>query len=359
MSNEDQAKTENKAPASTAIATIPHRVSSAIDVFSDPAAFEHAQRVARVFSESAMVPKHLQGKLADCLIAYQIAKRLNEEPLTVMQNIYVVNGTPGWKAQYMIARAVRSGVFASRIVWRQEGEGPTLKVTASTTLADTGEMIEAFCDMKMATAEGWTRNAKYTSMPEHMLKWRSATMLIRLYAPEVMLGMPVIEELETLPPMRDVTPPDMSKSLDDFANNTAEENAAHSAVEDKETPAAGTSGDSSAGKAGPPAAARPPAPSEATAPPAGGTAPTAAAEAPKEPEKKEKPAATEGVEVKNEAQYADYCRGWIAAMTEPDTSKAKWKGEKSLRNKANVSPEVRIDLEKLLDAKNLELAKDS
>ena len=46
-------------------------------------------------------------------------------------------------------------------------------------------------------------------------------MLIRLYAPEAMLGLPVLEEVETMPPvkMRDVTPPPKStaQALDDFA----------------------------------------------------------------------------------------------------------------------------------------------
>jgi len=195
---------------------------STTDVFSDPASFEHAQRVAKVFASSNLVPPHLKGQVADCLIAYQIARRLNEEPLTVFQNIYVVSGRPGWKTEYVIARANKAGVFKSRITWKPSGEGDNLAVTASAVLADSGETIAVTCDMKMARAENWTKNAKYTSMPEHMLRWRSAAMLIRLYAPEVMLGMPVIEELETLEPapMRDISPA-MRRSLDDFASGAA------------------------------------------------------------------------------------------------------------------------------------------
>jgi hypothetical protein len=108
-------------------------------------------------------------------------------------------------------------------VWRSSGAGEKLAVTAHATLAVTGDAIEVTCDMAMAMAEGWTRNAKYKSMPEHMLRWRSAAMLIRLYAPEVMLGMPVIEELETLPEaIRDVTPAatqNMKAALDEFAGS--------------------------------------------------------------------------------------------------------------------------------------------
>src|ERR1700738_3555923 len=114
---------------------------STTDVFSDPASFEHAQRVAKVFASSNLVPPHLKGQVADCLIAYQIARRLNEEPLTVFQNIYVVSGRPGWKTEYVIARANKAGVFKSRITWKPSGEGDGLGVTASAVLADSGEAI--------------------------------------------------------------------------------------------------------------------------------------------------------------------------------------------------------------------------
>jgi hypothetical protein len=167
------------------------------------------------------------ANLPNCLIALQIANRLGEEPLTVMQNIYVVSGRPGWKTEYVIARANKAGVFSSRITWKTTGRGDTLAVTACATLANTGEAIEVTCDMAMAKAEEWTRNKKYTSMPEHMLRWRSAAMLIRLYAPEVMIGMPTYEEVETMPAeMRDVTPAkpsrDMQAALDEFAGVQAQ-----------------------------------------------------------------------------------------------------------------------------------------
>jgi len=58
--------------------------------------------------------------------------------------------------------------------------------------------------MEMAKKEGWTKNAKYQSIPEQMLRYRSAAFLIRLYCPEVMIGVPAQVELEL--EARDVTP---------------------------------------------------------------------------------------------------------------------------------------------------------
>lgn len=39
-------------------------------------------------------------------------------------------------------------------------------------------------------------------MPEQMLRWRSATRLINLFMPEVLLGLGVKEEMETIKPAK-------------------------------------------------------------------------------------------------------------------------------------------------------------
>lgn len=185
-----------------------------------PAHFEHSQRVAKMFASSELVPQHLRGKLADCLIAYAIAKRTREEPLVVLQNIYFVSGRAGWSAQYMIAKANRSGVFSRRINWRVEGAGENMRVTAFATLADSGEVVEATASMAMAKAEGWTRNTKYQTMPDQMLRYRSAAMLIRLFCPEVMMGLPMADEVEDISVARgpstaiDITPGSAAASID-------------------------------------------------------------------------------------------------------------------------------------------------
>ena len=175
-------------------------ITAGTDLLWSPDGFAHGQRVAKMFSESALIPPHLRGKIADVTIALLLAKRMGEDPLVVMQSIYIVSGKAGWSAQYMIARANRSGIFRGRINWRVTGTGPTLNVVAFATLADTGDVVEIGCSMAMANAEGWTSNKKYQSMPELMLRYRSATMLVRLYAGDVMLGYSTVEELETLPP---------------------------------------------------------------------------------------------------------------------------------------------------------------
>jgi hypothetical protein len=136
---------------------------------------------------------------------------MGEDPIMVMQNIYFVHGRAGWSAQYMIARTNRSGTFRGPLRWRSEGVGDKLAVTCYADLSHVTEgddpRVEITVDMAMAKADGWASNEKYKTIPEHMLRWRSATWLIRLYCPEVMMGMPTADELGGGGDFIDVTPP--------------------------------------------------------------------------------------------------------------------------------------------------------
>lgn len=180
-----------------------------MSLLMDVEAFSHMQRVAKILAMSPLFPEHLrkgsqENAIANGVLVLNMAARLNEDPLTVAQNIYFVGGKPGWGASYMISKANQHGVFRNPIDWDIKGKGDDLAVTAFGELKATGKRVQVTCDMKMAKAEGWTKNAKYQSMPEQMLRYRSATFLIRLYCPEVMVGVPAAIENELA--MKDVTP---------------------------------------------------------------------------------------------------------------------------------------------------------
>ncbi len=165
--------------------------------------FELMQRQAKLFASSPLVPAHIsdggsQKGLANCYIALVLAKQMNENPLVVMQNIYIVHGRAGWSATYMIAKANASGIFKGVIRFKHEGGAKDRTCTASATLADTGEVVTSTVGMAMAEAEGWTKNAKYRSMPDQMLIYRAATFLVRTYCPQVMLGYRTADEIDDL-----------------------------------------------------------------------------------------------------------------------------------------------------------------
>lgn len=183
--------------------------SKPASLLMDVDAFNQMQRVGKMLALSPLFPEHLRKGSTDTAIAngvlvMNMAMRLNEDPLTIAQAIYFVGGKPGWSSSYLIAKVNQHSVFKNPIDWKVEGQGETLSVTAFAELSQTGKKVSVTCDMRMAKAEGWTKNAKYQSMPEQMLRYRSATFLIRLYCPEVMVGVPSVIEHEL--EMKDVTP---------------------------------------------------------------------------------------------------------------------------------------------------------
>lgn len=182
-------------PQSTAL-TVQNGESATLGFLSNPAAFEHTWRVAKAFSMSQMVPPHFQQKPENCMVALMMAQQLEVNPLLALQNLTVIQGRPGFNAQFAIALANRRGPFAGPITWNSKGQGDSLEVAAQAVIKSTGEAVSVTVSMEMAKAEGWTKNPKYRSIPEQMLRYRSATWLIRLYCPEVLLGFGTGDELE-------------------------------------------------------------------------------------------------------------------------------------------------------------------
>lgn len=170
-------------------------------ILLDTTKFEQAQRVANLFAKCDLVPKHYQGSLPNCFIALQISVRMGIDPFMYMQNSYIVHGRPGIESKLMIALANKYGPFKSGIKFQYSGEGAKRSCTAWATLRDGGERIEQSCSMEIAKAEGWLSKpgSKWLTMPDLMLAYRSAAFLIRLYCPEVIMGLRTVEELHEAP----------------------------------------------------------------------------------------------------------------------------------------------------------------
>lgn len=155
--------------------------------------YEHAQSLAHKLATSAAVPPHYRNNKFEILVALYKSSRMNIEPIEFMSNTYVVNGKISFSGKFAIALANARGPFDERIMFRSEGKGDELVVTAYAPIK--GREVTASASLLMARAEGWSkRNQKYASMPEHMLSFRAANMLISRYCPEVLGGFAIGEE---------------------------------------------------------------------------------------------------------------------------------------------------------------------
>jgi len=185
-------------------------------IYKNTDSFEFAQRQAKSLCESNLVPISYQGQkgLPNCLVALEMSKRMNLSPLTVMQNLNIIHGRPTWSAQFISSQIMGCGRFEN-FDYLVKGEGETLEVQCiAKRIADQKLVKGTAVSMKMARLEGWTKNPKYTSMPELMLRNRAATFFGRQYIPDLLLGVQTSEEVVDIQPL-DVTPETVKETLDD------------------------------------------------------------------------------------------------------------------------------------------------
>ena len=177
--------------------------------FQSAEGFALLQRMANMFVSSTLVPKQFQGKdnFGNCVIALNMAQRLGADPLMVMQNLYVVYGTPSWSSKFMIAMFNQCGRYDS-IHYEETGEkgSDTQGVIAWAKEKSTGEILKGpEVTIKTAKDEGWygKSGSKWKTMPDQMLRYRAAAWFIRTTAPELSMGLQTVDEVkDTI----DVTP---------------------------------------------------------------------------------------------------------------------------------------------------------
>lgn len=175
----------------------------------EPDKLNQLWRLAKIFSDSTMVPSHFQKHHEDCFIACQMALRLRVDPFMLMQSTYVVHGRPGMEAKLVIALANARGCFKGPIQYDMSGEGESRSCTAFAIHKSDGSRCEMTVSMATARAEGWASKAgsKWKTIPDLMLRYRSASWLVRTYCPEVMVGLMTRDELEDIGPVAVVEPP--------------------------------------------------------------------------------------------------------------------------------------------------------
>ncbi|MBL4866370.1 MAG: hypothetical protein JKY67_08345 [Pseudomonadales bacterium] len=160
--------------------------------------FELIQRVANAFSSSSLVPTTYQNNLPNCMIALDMAQRIGANPLMVMQNLYIVHGTPSWSSKFLIATINGCGRYSSlRYEWKGEEGQDNFGCRAWAIEKSTNERLDGiWITWKMVKAEGWSKKkgSKWLTMPEQMFVYRSAAFWQRAYAPELGMGLISTEE---------------------------------------------------------------------------------------------------------------------------------------------------------------------
>lgn len=206
--------------------------------FGNAAGFAMLQRAASLLANSTLVPeayrkwikdkddkygqlKENDAAISNCVIALNMAQRLEADPIMIMQNLYVVEGRPSWSSQFIIAALNTTGRFSplrfkisepvkktvevTTVSWanrQRQVKKENIEIQDRTCIAwaiekETGERLESPpISIEMAAKEGWLtkKGSKWQTMPDLMLRYRAATLFGRLYAPEKLMGLQTEEE---------------------------------------------------------------------------------------------------------------------------------------------------------------------
>lgn len=264
--------------------------------------------------------------LPNCIIALNMSQRMNADPLMIMQNLHVIEGRPSWSSQYIIASINSCGKFAPLRFHKEAGveieatcttfewENNKKKAVVTKTrvinakciawTVERGTDIPRFSleeikaygsiyqcckahgvpllestqvSLEMAVNEGWygKNGSKWQTMPDLMLQYRSAAFFGRIYAPELLMGLPSADEIRDISVLTEqpdgsyaedvpaaaapVTAPQSKSARAAAASQDAQVKDAAQTVEPSEPPATTAPAQTAAQKADPATGELPPA----------------------------------------------------------------------------------------------------
>lgn len=206
-----------QSPAADAVGSSGRYVS----IFEDASRFSDQLKVAEMLSRTTFVPKAFQGKPDDCLVALDMAGRLDLNPLAVFPDIYVIDGRSSFSSKFLIALVNRSGRFTriefetgldgeadvtfgawengARVPKKWKQRVPNYFAKARFTEIASGKTFESpRVDMAFAEKNQWVEKpgSKWQTMPEIMTRYRAASILIKSVCPEIIMGLEFSEDLQ-------------------------------------------------------------------------------------------------------------------------------------------------------------------
>lgn len=157
-----------------------------------PRDFGQAMQLAEMMAGARLVPSHLQGKPADCLLIIEQANRWNMSPFAVAQATSVIQGKLMFEGKLVAAAINTSGILSKRLDFEFSGSGNDLEVVVTGQIR--GEDKVRSIRLKLKDAK--TSNGIWNKQPEQQLTYAGTRVWARRHTPEIMLGVYSEEEFE-------------------------------------------------------------------------------------------------------------------------------------------------------------------
>lgn len=150
-----------------------------------------AHQIATALSATAFVPQHFRGKPDDCAAAILYGSTVGMDPMTSLQNLYVIGGKPALYSRPMVGIVLAQG----HEIWTEVDTPERVVVCGRRKGSENIERSE--WTIERAKQAGYLSNKKYQTDPQAMLYARASGDVARKVAPDALLGMAYnVEELE-------------------------------------------------------------------------------------------------------------------------------------------------------------------
>lgn len=131
-----------------------------------------------------------QGAIANATAAVLQGITLGLDPMTALQQIYIVHGRPGMYTKIKVALVQAHG----HEVWVEDISDTRCVVAGRRKGTEHIERVTVV--MEQARKAGWTKNEAYTKTPQDMLYARAAARVCDRIASDVLMGIASVEEIQ-------------------------------------------------------------------------------------------------------------------------------------------------------------------
>jgi len=171
--------------------------------------FEKAKELGQFIINSGFAPKHFEGKPEAVVLAIDAGRKLGFDWFQALQEGFIVNGIPGYKARALKALVMASGLCE---MWETTFSGSIEKEDRTVTIRfkrKGSQEQERVYNVEMAKRAGlWGKKKKYDTKqskwveyedawckhPDDMMEWKCVSRVLNEF-PDVCKGFKSVEEL--------------------------------------------------------------------------------------------------------------------------------------------------------------------
>lgn len=170
-----------------------------------PRSIDEAMQIAKMLSDSTLVPPQYKQKPEDTLVAMLLGSELGLNPIQSLQNIAVINNRPSIYGDALAALVQNHPAFGG-----MEESFDDASMTATCTVWRKGgtHHIQTFSREDATVAGLWNKSGPWKQYPKRMLTMRARGFALRGQFADALAGLITREEAEDMPQdiERDITP---------------------------------------------------------------------------------------------------------------------------------------------------------